>query len=91
MIECLFRGVAQLVEHRSPKPSAQGSSPCTPAKNPHNESCEDFYFFTITYSLFFWFYFPKYDPPKCILRALIPRLVLSNAFNNICYKGIGDF
>ena len=26
-----YRGVAQLVEHWSPKPSAQGSSPCTPA------------------------------------------------------------
>ena len=33
-----------MVEHRSPKPSAQGSSPCTPAKNPRNESCEDFTF-----------------------------------------------
>ena len=27
-----YRGVAQLVEQRSPKPRAQGSSPCTPAK-----------------------------------------------------------
>ena len=26
-----YRGVAQLVEQRSPKPRAQGSSPCTPA------------------------------------------------------------
>ncbi len=28
----LFRSVAQLVEHRSPKPGAVGSSPSTPAK-----------------------------------------------------------
>ena len=28
---CLFRGVAQLVEHRSPKPGATGSIPVTPA------------------------------------------------------------
>ena len=32
-IRLIDRGVAQLVEHRSPKPSAQGSSPCTPAIN----------------------------------------------------------
>ena len=28
----LYRGIAQLVEQRSPKPRVQGSSPCTPAK-----------------------------------------------------------
>ena len=28
----LYRGIAQLVEQRSPKPRAQGSSPCAPAK-----------------------------------------------------------
>ncbi len=28
----LFRGVAQLVEHRSPKPGVAGSSPVSPAK-----------------------------------------------------------
>ncbi len=27
-----YRGIAQLVEQRSPKPRAQGSSPCAPAK-----------------------------------------------------------
>lgn len=27
-----FRGVAQLVEHRSPKPGVAGSSPVSPAK-----------------------------------------------------------
>ena len=26
-----YRGIAQLVEHRSPKPSAEGSSPSAPA------------------------------------------------------------
>ena len=31
-VEDINRGVAQLVEQRSPKPRAQGSSPCTPAK-----------------------------------------------------------
>ena len=31
-LEKSYRGVAQLVEQRSPKPRAQGSSPCTPAK-----------------------------------------------------------
>ena len=29
----LFRGIAQLVEQRSPKPRAEGSSPSAPAKN----------------------------------------------------------
>ena len=29
--EILIRSVAQLVEHRSPKPGAGGSSPSTPA------------------------------------------------------------
>ncbi len=28
-----FRGIAQLVEQRSPKPRAEGSSPSAPAKN----------------------------------------------------------
>ena len=28
----LFRGIAQLVEHRSPKPSVEGSNPSAPAK-----------------------------------------------------------
>ena len=28
----IFRSVAQLVEHRSPKPGVGGSSPSTPAK-----------------------------------------------------------
>ena len=27
----LYRGIAQLVEHRSPKPSAEGSIPSAPA------------------------------------------------------------
>lgn len=27
----IYRGIAQLVEHWSPKPSAEGSSPSTPA------------------------------------------------------------
>ena len=29
----IFRGIAQLVEQRSPKPRAEGSSPSAPAKN----------------------------------------------------------
>ena len=29
--EPLYRGIAQLVEHRSPKPSAEGSIPSAPA------------------------------------------------------------
>ena len=28
-----YRGIAQLVEQRSPKPRAEGSNPSTPAKN----------------------------------------------------------
>ena len=28
----IFRGIAQLVEQRSPKPRAEGSSPSAPAK-----------------------------------------------------------
>ena len=28
-----FRGIAQLVEQRSPKPRAEGSSPSAPAKS----------------------------------------------------------
>ena len=31
-VETAYRGIAQLVEQRSPKPRAQGSSPCAPAK-----------------------------------------------------------
>ena len=31
----VFRGIAQLVEQRSPKPRAEGSSPSAPAKNRH--------------------------------------------------------
>ena len=31
-IELLHRGIAQLVEHRSPKPGVGGSSPSAPAK-----------------------------------------------------------
>ena len=30
--KALYRGIAQLVEQRSPKPRAEGSSPSTPAK-----------------------------------------------------------
>ena len=29
--ECFFRGIAQLVEQRSPKPRAEGSNPSAPA------------------------------------------------------------
>ena len=46
-----FRGIAQLVEHWSPKPSAEGSSPSAPAKNPYAK-VYGFYFFTIHSSLF---------------------------------------
>ena len=31
--ECFFRGIAQLVEQRSPKPRAEGSNPSAPAIN----------------------------------------------------------
>ena len=31
VLQLLYRSVAQLVEHRSPKPGAAGSSPATPA------------------------------------------------------------
>ena len=31
-IKMLYRGIAQLVEQRSPKPRAEGSSPSAPAK-----------------------------------------------------------
>ena len=34
--KALYRSVAQLVERRSPKPEAEGSSPPTPAKNKLN-------------------------------------------------------
>ena len=36
----LIRSVAQLVEHRSPKPGAAGSSPATPAKRNENMNIE---------------------------------------------------
>ena len=36
----LNRSVAQLVEHRSPKPGAAGSSPATPAKRKENMNIE---------------------------------------------------
>lgn len=39
-----FRGVAQLVEQRSPKPRAGGSSPSTPAKIAGHERVS-FYFY----------------------------------------------
>ena len=32
MAHHIFRGIAQLVEQRSPKPRAEGSSPSAPAK-----------------------------------------------------------
>ncbi len=31
IVQSIYRGIAQLVEQRSPKPRVQGSSPCTPA------------------------------------------------------------
>lgn len=33
IINSFYRGVAQLVEHRSPKPGVAGSSPVSPARN----------------------------------------------------------
>ena len=32
-VNICFRGIAQLVEQRSPKPRVEGSSPSTPAKS----------------------------------------------------------
>jgi hypothetical protein len=32
VLKRIYRGVAQLVEHRSPKPGVAGSSPVSPAK-----------------------------------------------------------
>ena len=32
-IDDAYRGIAQLVEHRSPKPSVEGSNPSAPANN----------------------------------------------------------
>ena len=37
------RGIAQLVEHRSPKPSAVGSSPTAPAKKKGYRMCGIFF------------------------------------------------
>ena len=34
-----FRGIAQLVEQRSPKPRAEGSSPSAPAKQKRLKHC----------------------------------------------------
>ena len=36
----IFRGIAQLVEQRSPKPRAEGSSPSAPAINNNNKSIQ---------------------------------------------------
>ena len=47
-----YGSIAQLGEHLPYKQRVIGSSPIVPTKNPHNESCEDFYLFTITFSLF---------------------------------------
>ena len=35
-----YRGIAQLVEQRSPKPRAEGSSPSAPAKKKDTESLD---------------------------------------------------
>ena len=39
-IKMIFRGIAQLVEQWSPKPRAQGSSPCAPAIQENLENVE---------------------------------------------------
>ena len=55
LFKILYRGIAQLVEQWSPKPRAQGSSPCAPAKcdksEPHYRDrwCVRIYF------LFWWY------------------------------------
>ena len=42
--ECFFRGIAQLVEQRSPKPRVESSNLSAPAKNeiPADESRQEF-------------------------------------------------
>ena len=37
--ECFFRGIAQLVEQRSPKPRAEGSNPSAPAMTNYSDRC----------------------------------------------------
>ena len=75
--ESSYRGIAQLVEQRSPKPRAEGSSPSAPAKTKiRSRKRADFRF------VFFTFHFSFFTIHYSLNRIFVMNNEVATLMNN---------